>query len=142
MLIRFAITFSRTSELIVTKRKIFLTQNRALQKLLQVFLFLHFRYLFRNQKQQLVTGIFTLLRLAEISNWKYKQKSNNCLKLYLEDNMGLFKLRTLLSKISTPIFSSHLKSIHSRQIEAKKLYTIPNTQLNFRDCIVTDRCNL
>ena len=129
MMIRFAITLSKTSELIVTKRKILLTQSRALQKLLQVFLFLYFWYLFRNQKQHLVTGILTLMRLTEISNRKHLQKSNNCLKLHLKDNMPLYKLRTYFSKFSAPIFPSQDKiytfsSDRSKEVKNYTQHTI------------------
>ena len=41
-----------------------------------------------------------------------------------------------------PDFRRKLKSIHSRQMEVKKLYITQNTQLNFRDCIVIGRCNM
>ena len=82
------------------------------------------------------------MHLAEISNHKHLQKSNDCLKLYFKDNMRLCKSELSLQNSLSPYFRRKLKSIHSRQIEVKKLYIIPNTQLNFRDCIVTDRCNL
>ena len=132
MMIRFAITLSKSSELIVTKRVILLTQSRALQKLLQVFLFLYFWCLFRNQKEHLVTGILTLMHLAETSNRKHLQKSKNCVKLHLKDNKQLYKLKAFSFQNSVPPYFRHkLKSIHSCQIEVKKLCITPSTQVNF-----------
>ena len=120
--------------------------------------------------------------LAEISNRKHLQKSNNCLKFHLNPlsakltkwpnilkkfvgnlptnclsvfghfmGLALKGLKIICNYISSelsfqnsllPYFRRKLKSIHSRQIEVKKLYSTPNTQLNFCDFIVTSRCNL
>ena len=84
MMIRFAITLSKWVN--YNKTKDFVDTKACAPEIAAGFLFLYFWYLFRNQKQHVVTGILTLMHLADISNRKHLQKSNKSLKLHLKDN--------------------------------------------------------